>query len=419
MDIEIQSSKKYNLSYLWYALVAIAVAVGVYYLKQHFGEATALVDSKKLRISKVQQGQFEVNVRGIGSLKPNKIVWLSSSVSGRVETVYKKAGAHVEAGEPVIKLNNPQLKQAAITAQSALLQLKAENKASQANLNSQLLDAQTQLARAEIDFEGVKNELDAQKQLRAMGNSTVSDLEYQRSIFNVKRAKLEWQMQERKLDNLNINIAALKEAQLTKQQQLQNELNRALTQVDNLTVKASTSGVLQSMSLELGQDLQIGGSVGKIADPSQLIAHIDIQELQIKDVAIGQTVMVDTRKTLIEGLVSRIDPQVIKGLVTVEVSLIDALPAEARPNLAIEAVIQITNKDNVLFVKKPHYAQEYKTAKVYRLNAGGNLADAVSVEFGQSSVNDIEIKQGLKPGDRIIVSKTDAFAQNAQVFLHN
>lgn len=251
-----------------------------------------------------------------------------------------------------------------------------------------------------------------------MGNSTVSSLDYERSVFKVKRAQLEMEIQSQKLANLQINVAAKKRAHVAKQSHLKSELERAQVQVDNLTVRSNSDGILQSMALELGQELTIGGSVGKIADTQQLLAIINIQELLIKDVSVGQQVLVDTRKSRINGTVSRIDPQVSKGLVAVEVELEGQLPGEARPELSIEGVVQITNKTNALFVKKPHYAQDYKTARVFRINNEGNLADAVQVKFGQSSVNDIEITQGLNPGDRIIVSKTDMFAQNAQILIH-
>lgn len=417
MDIKVQSRKKLPLIYLWLPLVLIAIGFGVVKAKNYVGDATAFVDTSKIRVSKVQQGNFQINVRGVGMLKPKKVLWLSSRVAGRVEQISKHAGAQVLKGDAIVRLSNPQLEQSVLAAQSSLKQLKAEHKAAEASLDSQILDAEAALAKSQMDYEGYKRELDAQSRLRKMGNSTVSDLDYQRSAFKVKSAKLEWDIQTKKLANLKVNVAALKQAHRAKQSHLQSELARARQQVADLVVRAQEDGVLQSMALELGQEVAIGGSVGKIADTSQLMAQIDIQELQIKDVEIGQQVVIDTRKSQISGTVSRIDPQVLKGLVAVEVTLLGELPGEARPELSVEGIIQITNKDNALFVKKPHYAQDYKTAKVFRLNAAGNLADAVEVEFGQSSVNTIEITSGLRSGDRIIVSKTDSFAQNAQVLL--
>ncbi len=417
MDIQInRQSRRYPKWLLASAAVAL-LAVGVVRAKQYFGQATAFVDSSQLLIAEVQKGRFEINVRGVGTLKPKNVVWLSSAVAGRVESIYKKAGATVAFGDAIAKLNNPQLEQGLLAAQSRLSEVLAEQQAQNAAFDSQLLDAQASLAKAQMDYEGVKRELDAHNKLRSLGNSTVSDLEYQRSAFNVKSAKLEWDIRGKKLDNLKHNIAALKQANNAKVEQLQSQLQRAKQQLDNLTIRANSSGVLQSMTLALGQAIEAGGSVGKIADTASLIAQIQVQELQIKDVTVGQAVTVDTRKSTIEGVVSRVDPQVIKGQVMVEVELSGALPGEARPELSVEGIIEITNKDNVLFVKKPHYVQDFDSARVFRLNAAGNLADKVGVVFGQSSVNTIEIASGLKPGERIIVSKTDGFAQNQQVLL--
>ncbi|MCJ8272851.1 MAG: efflux RND transporter periplasmic adaptor subunit [Psychrosphaera sp.] len=419
MDIKIENHKKPYLRYLSITVVVVLMIAGIVMAKNHFGEATAFVSVEQLRISQVKNGNFQVNVRGVGLLKPQKVVWLSSRVAGRVETIYLRAGANVAKGQAIVKLNNPQLAQLAIGAQSALDQLVAENKAAEASLDSQVLDAEARVSRAKMDFNGNKLELDAQNRLRQMGNSTVSDIEYQRSAFRVDSTKLDWQIQQKKLAKLKVNVAALKQAQRVKQTHRQNELQRAHNQIDNLIVRASEDGVLQSMELALGQNIAMGGSIGKIADPGLLLAQINIQELQIKDVELGQSVQIDTRKSQISGRVIRIDPQVIKGMVAVEVELYGQMPSEARPELSIEGIIQITNKDNTLYVKKPHYALDHQTTRVFRINKQGNLADAIDVEFGQSSINDIDITAGLQPVDRIIVSKTDDFGQNSQIFLSN
>jgi HlyD family secretion protein len=419
MDIKIENHKKPYLRYLSITAVIVLMITGIVMAKKHFGDATAFVAVDKLRISQVKSGNFQVNVRGVGLLKPQKVVWLSSRVAGRVETIYLRAGAKVAKGQAIVKLNNPQLAQLAVAAQSALDQLVAENQAAEASLDSQVLDAEARVSRAKMDFNGNKLELDAQNSLRKMGNSTVSDIEYQRSAFRVDSTKLDWEIQQKKHAKLKVNVAALKRAHQVKQTHKQNELQRAHTQIENLIVRAGEDGVLQSMELALGQNILMGGSIGKLADPGLLLAQINIQELQIKDVELGQTVLIDTRKSQISGRVTRIDPQVIKGMVAVEVELQGQMPSEARPELSIEGVIQITNKDNTLYVKKPHYAQDHQTTRVFKINKQGNLADAIDVKFGQSSVNNIEITAGLQPGDRIIVSKTDGFGQNSQIFLSN
>ena len=217
MDIKIENHKKPYLRYLSITVVIVLMIAGIVMAKNHFGEATAFVSVEQLRISQVKNGNFQVNVRGVGLLKPQKVVWLSSRVAGRVETIYLRAGAKVAKGQAIVKLNNPQLAQLAVGAQSALDQLIAENQAAEASLDSQVLDAEARVSRAKMDFNGNKLELDAQNRLRQMGNSTVSDIEYQRSAFRVDSTKLDWQIQQKKLAKLKVNVAALKQAQRVKQ----------------------------------------------------------------------------------------------------------------------------------------------------------------------------------------------------------
>ncbi len=419
MDITIETEKKLNWRYIKLVCLVLAViAIGIW-LKSYFGQATALVDGDNIRMAQVQRGQFQVNVRGIGVLKPKEIVWVSAQVSGRVEKVFVKAGAIVERNQPIVKLINPKLALALGNAETNLAKVKAENQAKQVSLNSELLDAIVSVKRAHMTYQGNVLEVTAQRKLKEMGNSSVSEINFQRTEFTAKSSKLDWELQQQRLANLKQNITAQKEAHAAIEKSLIQELSRAQDQLDNLVVRAGIEGVLQSMDLELGQEVSEGGSVGKIADPRNLLAQIDVQELQIKDVSLGQMVKIDTRKSIIEGEVSRISPQVEKGLVSVEVTLHGQLPSEARSELSVEGVINISDKSNALFVSKPAFAEDYQIAKLYRISPAGNIAEAVQVKFGQSSVNYIEIAEGLNYGDQIIISATDSFVNNDKVFLHN
>ncbi|RZM71494.1 efflux RND transporter periplasmic adaptor subunit [Pseudoalteromonas rubra] len=419
MDITIEEQKKFNWRYVKIALGAVMIIACAWWLKGYFGQATALVDSTDVRTAKVQTGQFQVSVRGMGVLKPKEVIWVASEVAGRVEKVFVKAGAVVEKGQPIVKLNNPKLSLVLANAQAKLEKTIAENTAQYAQFESDLLDAEAAVKRAKMTHQGNELELNAQRKLREMGNSSVSQIKFKRTEFTVQSSKLDHELQQQRLEKLKLNIEAQKQAHKAQQQTLQQELARAQEQLDNLYVRAAMDGVLQSMDLELGQDVAEGGSVGKIANPRSLIAEIDVQELQIKDVAPGLAVTIDTRKSQIQGVVSRVSPQVEKGLVAVEVDLVGTLPSEARPELSIEGVINITDKPNTLFVAKPAFAEEYQSTKLFKVDRKGNIAQAVQVKFGQSSVNYIEITEGLSNGDTVIISATDNFANNEKIFLHN
>lgn len=427
MDIQVSAEKKPYSRFLVIATAGAVLLATLYFVKSYFGDASAIVDLNKLTVAEVKSGDFTVNVRGNGVLKPKKAYWLSSRVDGRIEVIHVKSGARVTVGQPIVQLTNPHLKQELDKSIALLNQGIAEQEAAQATLDSQYLDLQMQALRKEMDYKSSKLEYDAKTKLLKSGFYAVSEIDYKRSQFEVERNKQELELQLRGLENFKQNIAAQKNAQKEKIENLRITVKQNAEQVANLIVRATADGVFQNTNqqsgqitnLELGQNVLVGDSLGTISDTRDLIAQIDIQELQIKDVELGQNVMIDTRKSKIKGKVHRIEPLVNKGLVAVEVELEDALPPEARPELSIEGIITITHKQNALYVKKPMYAKEHESANVYLLSKGSNLASATRVRFGQSSVSDIEIKSGLKSGDRIIVSATDSFSDNQQIFINN
>ena len=217
---------------------------------------------------------------------------------------------------------------------------------------------------------------------------------------------------------LLLNLAAQFEAQTALLNKLKKSYERAQFQLSSLNVKAPLAGVLQTMPLELGQRVAIGGNIAKFAKKGDLIAELKVPELNAGDIIIGQQVSVDTRFNQIQGKVIRIDPAVVNGTVQVDVELTSKLPDEARPDLSIDGEIFITQKKNSLFVRRPAFSQAKQTMAIYLLNNEQTKAQQTSVEFGLSSSVDIEIVSGLKVGDRIIVSEQTSFERHQQISLN-
>jgi HlyD family secretion protein len=223
------------------------------------------------------------------------------------------------------------------------------------------------------------------------------------------------------------------EAQLAaakvKVEQLQAEYNLKKSQVEQLKVRAGFDGTLQALAapataVEEGQKVLAGQPLGKVAQPSHLKAELKIAETQVKDIAIGQPAVIDTRLAgggsngLIEGRVSRIDPSILNGTVTVDVVLRGQLPQGARPDLSVDGTIQLEKLDDVVFVGRPVFGQENSTVQLFKLEPDGRYASKAKVTFGRSSVNTIEIKGGLAVGDRVILSDMSAYDQYDRIKLN-
>jgi len=402
----------------WLVIPVLLLLIGTYFLKNTLGSASYIVESNKLVTAIVEQGNFVVNVRATGLLKPQDIRWVSAQVAGRVEQAFVKAGAHVKKDQVLIQLSNPELHRQLETARWEFQATKAEHHASYVTLESQLLDLKNSVVAADYNYQGLKLKLDAETQLFEQKNGTVSALDYQRSQLAVKQQMQYWQSQEQKVEKMQANLEATKIAQQARLGLVENNYLRVKDQVDSLEVKATTGGIVQQVSLVLGEQAQVGGSVVLIADHSTLFAELQVQELQVSDISLGQTVVIDTRTSEIYGEVLRIDPAVNAGMVQVDVRLTSELPNEARPDLTVDGLIEVSNITDALYVKRPVYAPKYSSAGLFQLTNDQQFANKKRVKLGQSSVNKIQILSGLIAGDEIIISDTSGWQEHNEIMIN-
>ena len=409
MDIQREIKQTPLWRKYWYVLVVILLAFGTYQLKSVMGNASFIVKQNELVTAKVEQGRFQVNVRATGVLKPVNIRWVSAQVSGRVEQAFVKAGALVSKGQLLIQLSNPELHRELEKSRWEFEAKKAENHAAFVALESQFLDLENSVVGANYSYQSSKLKLDAETQLIEQKNATVSALDYRRSQLTVKQKKQYWISQQQKVKKMRTNLEATKTAQQARLGLVENNYQRMKDQVSSLSVKATTSGVVQKVSLVLGEQVQVGGSVALIADQRSLFAELQVQEIKVADISIGQTVVVDTRSNTIYGEVIRIDPAVNAGMVQIDVQLNSELPNEARPDLTVDGMIEISNIADALYVKRPVFAPRYSDAGLYKLINNKEFAQKQNVKLGQSSVNKIQILSGLQVGDEIIISDVSSF----------
>jgi HlyD family secretion protein len=184
------------------------------------------------------------------------------------------------------------------------------------------------------------------------------------------------------------------------------------SQVNQLHVRAGLAGMLQQVPVEVGQQVGPGTNLARVADQNHLKAQLKIAETQAKDVMIGQPAAIDTRNGIIPGKVSRIDPAVQNGTVTVDVALEGELPKGARPDLSVDGTIELERLNDILYVGRPTYGQEQSVIQLFKLDADGVNCTRVKATIGKTSVNTVEVKAGLKQGDQVILSdmsQYDAF----------
>lgn len=390
-----------------YWLIAAAISVGVVGISLLSGRVGGyVVDGDTVVSDVVKRGGFDVSVRGAGILTAKNTRWLAADVPGRVEQLNVEAGDVVEKDDVLVVLHNPQALEQLEEAKSQYDATEAETKAQIANLRTQL-EEQTYLVReAELDYELALATYEAEEKLFESGMGAVSALAFKRSEVAVKRFDVRRKIQSSRLETMRSNIQAQEEALRTRERIMARALEYAKERVDRLHIKAAFDGVVHDLFLELGQELAVGDNIATLAQADNLVAELRIPEIQIQQVVVGQNVTVDTRTSKISGVVSRIDPAVNNGTVQVDVELLGELPREARPDLSVDGIINISNVEDSLYIKRPVHAQGNSRSELYRISKKNSIAERVIVEFGKASTDTIEVKSGLQVGDQVVVSET-------------
>jgi len=375
--------------------------------------ASQTIERSAVLIDSVRRGDVVREVRGPGTLVPEHIRWITAQTSARVERLASESGKEVNAGDLLLELSNPDLQIQTMQAEQQVRQAQIELLNLRTTLRSQLLTQQGVVATMKTQNVSAMQELSAADSLAKRGLMSPFEMSNKKAQADEFTTRLRVEQERLKLmeDAIEAQIAT----QASQVNQLRaiasNQQNRLLS----LHVRAPDRGVLQDLTLQLGQWVPEGTTLAKVVQPGDLKAVLRIPESQAKDVAIGQKASIDTRNGLVPGHVTRKDPSAQGGTVTVDVTLDGALPAGAVPDLSVDGTIVIERLTNVLYSGRPAFSAGSGSASLFKITDGGKFAVRVPVELGKSSVNVIEIIRGLEIGDKIIVSDMSQFANVAKV----
>ena len=403
---------------VWWLALGLFIGIAVLVFFNIKGQSAGFPVSKaSLALGTVAQGELRVRVHGNGTLLPAAIAQVSTSVEGRVDQLLIKAGRIVQQDEILMVLKNPGLLQTAEELEWALEAQQAEINAAKVRLRSEQMNMQTQVLKTEFAYKSAKLMLNAENQLLETHGQVISALEHERTQLNVDQLQDSLRIDQARLSQFASTMQAEISANEAKLSQVRKRLERARQQVDSLQIRAPIAGVVQAITVELGQSLVLGSTVAKVVDPNSLYAELRIPEQQARDLALQQKAEIDTRMGLINGEVIRIDPSVVSGMVKVDIQLHQTLPSGTRPDLSIDGSIDIATLDKALYLPRPAHTQPNQRGKLYRLTSA-DQAELVDVEYGIASVNVIEIKSGLKPGERIVLNDTSLWGSPTHLQLN-
>lgn len=391
----------------WYIAGTIVLAAAITLGLSQLKPAPPSLDSAVAWRDTVELGDMIRQVGGPGTLVPEEIFLVPAITAGRVEEIYARPGRQVQAGTPLLRLTNPDVELQLLESERQLSNSRSALVTLQVNLETQRLNQAAQLATVQSQFNEAERQARANEELARRNLIPANQAAQAQDQLNELKQRLE--LEKQRLSVLTNNI----ENQI---QQQKSEVDRLMAIVQfrrndlaSMNVGSPTEGVLQRLDLEVGQYVNPGFELARVVKPGRLKAVLRIPETQAVDVTIGQIAHIDTRNGIVDGQVVRIDPAAQNGTVGVDVALPDDLPPGARPDLSVDGKIEIERLPGVLHVGRPQFGNANQTISLFKLEPDGKTAVRVQVQLGQSSVNEIVIRQGLSEGDIVILSDMSQF----------
>jgi RND family efflux transporter MFP subunit len=411
--------KKLRRNIALFAIVAVGVTAAAWAVMR-LKPAIPTQDASTIWPDTVKRGDFTVNVRGLGTLTPREesIELIPAQTDATITRIRVLPGTKVDPDTILLEMSDPQLQQQLLSAKLALDGARADYKSLQAQLQSAIMGLKSTGAGVDAQYSQALLQEQIDKQRYALGE--ISGLQYEQSKNNADQLTAQHKISGEQLDvNQKAILVQLASSQ-SKIDQAQALYDLYQKQEQELQVRAGISGVLSSLAVPVavGQHVTAGTSVAEVIDPTQLKAALQIAETQAHDIQLGQPAEIDTHNGIVPGHVSRIDPSVLNGTRTVDVQLDGPLPPGAVPQLSVDGTIDLQHLHDVLYVGRPAFGNPYSTISLFRIDPDGKTATRVQVKVGGASVTEIQILDGLREGDRVILSDMSRYDANDKVRLN-
>lgn len=377
--------------------------------------AAPYVDGASAFLGTVQRGEMVREVRAPGTLVPKEIRYVSATTDGTVERILILPGQAVTKDTVILELTNPQLEQTTRDAKLELAAAEAESADLAVSLERELLTEEAAARRVESDSR--QADLQARADRELFDQQVLAELHYRLSQVRAEELAGRAEIERRRLAIAGESVAARLRSKRARLEQTRALFDLRQRQLAALQVRAGIDGVLQQVPVEIGASIPAGGTLAVVARPEPLEARVRVPESQAREIVAGQIAHIDTRNGVAEGRVVRIDPAVREGSVTVDVALTGSVPRGARPDLSIDATIEIERLVDVLFVERPAYGYAQSRTTLFRLMDDGKTAVRVPVELGRTSVHTIEIVSGLEVGDRVLLSDVTRYRDHDRIRL--
>ena len=400
----------------WVTPTRVAAAVGALLFVLGLGYAVwaaatggqvLSVDREKLTVSTVERGPFQEFIAVTGNALPEQTVYLDAVEGGRVEELYVQEGAMIEAGDPILRLSNNDLRRQVLNSEASIAEQRSRMEQLKLQMEQQALSLQQQIANMEYQIQQLERRHRRQEQLwekdliaREDYLSIRDELQYQRRRLQLTRSAY---VQDSLAQESRLATMAQTEQRLQRNYEVLRE------SLDNLTVQAPITGQLTALNAEVGQIIGSGTRLGQVDKIDDYKIQAQIDEFYIERVRHGQTATTQQLEGAEHELtVTRVYPEVEGGQFRVDLQFEDAAPEGLRRGQSVRLRLELGRPAEATLLPRGGFYQSTGGNWAYVLTGDGEAVRR-PIRLGRQNPNDFEVLGGLAPGDKVVTSSYDTF----------
>jgi HlyD family secretion protein len=396
-------------------VAALFVLLSIYTFVFNGGGSKLNVEKERITISEVKYAPFQEYIPVSGTVEPIQTFYLDLSDGGRVMQKYVEEGAFLKVGDPIVKLDNPNLSLQVMSTQSSFLQAESMTRQTKLTFEQNLLGKQDQLLNLNLNLLAQERTYSNNKVLFEKG--MISKNEY-----DLSKEKYETLLKSKKLLLEVLQRDSLTLKQLLQQNESNTEMSKSYlslvqNQLANLTVKAPIKGQLTSLKAEIGQSVVSSFRLGQIDNIDSFKVRIEIDEHYISRIVEGQTGEheFDNKNYMLK--IKTVYPQVVNGRFYADMMFVGKQPKGIRRGQTVHVKLQLGGLANALLIDSGSFYSTTGGQWIYVLDNSGSEAARRTIKIGRQNPLYYEVLEGLKAGEKVVTSSYDNYVDYDRLIL--
>lgn len=414
MDTRIERKSRFTKQQRYWAGGSLLLLLGLCWLLFRDTSSSMKVEKDRITIATIEQGEFNDYIRVIGQVLPSRIIYLDAIEGGRVEERLIEEGAQVKAGDVVIRLSNPLLNIGILQSEADLAYQENELRNTRISMEQEHLRLKqdriglnkelTQKERRYHQYERLYNKQLLAREAFLMAKEDYETAREQLAVVD-ERIRQDDLFRSSQLESLDENIRNMKRS-----------LALVRERLENLKVKAPVDGQLGNLEAQIGQSIAQGERIGQVITPD-LKVEAKIDEHYVERVMPGLPASFEREGKSYEMGVTKVYPEVREGQFRTDLYFAGGRPDNIRAGQTYHLNLQLGDPAPAILIPRGSFYQASGGQYVYLVNKDETEARRHPVKIARQNPQYYEVTEGLKPGDRVIISGYELFGENERLLI--